>query len=538
MLLVSKFWQELLNNNILALRQGGWRRSSAGVHLLGGDAELEWTSRNKGFGCWMSSFKHRVDSGILDMVALQETHAQKAEVPWLEAQFARSRGFRAADGLERRSYWSGAISRGAADGRHVRGTVHTRRNGLDFCDRLRAKGASGARSVLSRSGWMAHAVHRLLVGGDFNCTFDAELDRSNTAAHALVHTSRALSHLLMTSNPVDALGGRADETLAEGVMNEYRCENHTYFYTGAGGAPASSRLDRWYVHADRRRWVVGTEVRRAGCHSDHNGVLLRVADPDMSGWIRRRKKTYLTAALYAQRVGGACARLLASAPLVEGDQDIDAWDSLQTAVRVACLGEARAAYKAKVAGRRRQVRHLRASLRKALDALGTQGPACDLHAEAELVELERRMERLSLNPAGRVTLLRNLIAGEECAPERSRTAPHLRAGAVQQGELSLIVGERALAEVREPLRDSLGVGGRGGDSALPTRQTLWSRQDCERVLPRLCWNAGADADSPVHLDHQGSTGSELVRQRGDREHPQDSGSQVRAGLQTDCAAEW
>lgn len=125
--------------------------------------------------------------------------------------------------------------------------------------------------------------------------------------------------------------------MTEAEIEEFRQQHHTYLYTGVGGAPASSRIDRWYADARSRDWVMGVDVRSAACHSDDEGVVPRLADSSVSGWIRRQKKAYLPTPLQTRWVGEVCTRLLYEAPAPDGEAAIDGWDSLKTVIRVTCL---------------------------------------------------------------------------------------------------------------------------------------------------------------------------------------------------------
>lgn len=107
-----------------------------------------------------------------------------------------------------------------------------------------------------------------------------------------------------------------------------------------------------------------------------------------------------------------CTRLDAYASLERGASN-DSWDQLKTALRVTSLWEARAAHQVKVAGRRRQVQRLRASLRVDLETTGSTNTSVSLQIGNKIDSLADCLGRMSLDPPGRVTLLRNLIAVAE-----------------------------------------------------------------------------------------------------------------------------
>lgn len=108
--------------------------------------------------------------------------------------------------------------------------------------------------------WISALEEHVLLGGEFNCTLDAEFDRSRIAAAGTAHRSRALANRIDDAELIDVLASDMVSRHSKVEIDEFRRDQHTYFYTGAGGALASSRLDWWYVLLPNSAWIIGTEV--------------------------------------------------------------------------------------------------------------------------------------------------------------------------------------------------------------------------------------------------------------------------------------
>ena len=69
-------------------------------------------------------------------------------------------------------------------------------------------------------------------------------------------------------------------------------KTHTHNYTLAGGAQESSRLDRWYLSARTPDWIRDVSTAVPGPKSDHNGVTLRLTEPQSVVQHRKVRRIY------------------------------------------------------------------------------------------------------------------------------------------------------------------------------------------------------------------------------------------------------
>lgn len=106
----------------------------------------------------------------------------------------------------------------------------------------------------------------MLVGGDFNSTLDARLDRS-FYRKVTGHDSPGLRSILTKRSLMDALSDPGDIPVSK-VLSWYD-ETHTYRYTLSSGMEASARLDRWYGTACLADWIAEVEVCHPGAQPDH-----------------------------------------------------------------------------------------------------------------------------------------------------------------------------------------------------------------------------------------------------------------------------
>jgi exonuclease III len=263
---------------------------------------------------WFSHFRQKDALGCLDLVLLQETHVEPHEIPGMTAKHSRNWGFDPLHQDGTFSYWS------AASGR--KGGVAILCSPYSQVQQMRPY-----LQAHWNSHWMAvtaemygetvlivniYAPHErplreqffnyllslqirhhgpILCGGDFNCTLNAEADRSLQRT-ATYHDSLGLRRLLQEWSAVDVLQREVDEALDSRDRSSFYQSYHTYHYSLASGETGSSRLDRWYVSAEHDRWVRCVSQAVPGPYSDHDGVSLRVAAPHNVVRVKKQRRVY------------------------------------------------------------------------------------------------------------------------------------------------------------------------------------------------------------------------------------------------------
>lgn len=103
--------------------------------------------------------------------------------------------------------------------------------------------------------------------------------------------------------------------------------------------------------------------------SDHDGVLLSLADPLASTWMMARKKAYPPPVHCGDAVLAECTHLLQLEEKRGGMAAIQRWDALKTELQIASLRIPQAAHNAQMNGARRRTRRLKATLAGALRRL-------------------------------------------------------------------------------------------------------------------------------------------------------------------------
>ena len=209
-----------------------------------------------------------------------------------------------------------------------------------------------------------------VLGGDFNCTQDVELDRSLTTQKT--YDSAALAHLLQQWDLLDATTADALETKSAADIADFHAKHHTFFYGHAQGEAASCRLDRWYVSRTDFHRVLDVDAEKPSNSSDHQAVFLQLSHTTP----QRTQKTIRQVLRYplpeCTRAGvqevvahliGVAAERLRGLPPEDSARD---WDAFKTTVRKACLVEQRRRTKMVMAAYRRRVFRLRLSLRNAI----------------------------------------------------------------------------------------------------------------------------------------------------------------------------
>lgn len=252
---------------------------------------------------------------------------------------------------------------------------------------------------------------RLLLGGDFNCTLDPELDRSHgTGAD---HGSNALQLLLEHWKLRD--GSQDDEACVrtDADKKEYHARHHSYKYRLRNGDLASSRLDRWYVSEE-----VAGDVREVAAEppvnrSDHDAVSLVIATTPASG--RRRTRPQQRRLRYPLPHG--ChdpVQHLSKTALTgfaemnrDGQAAVTAqkWDECKTQIRQDCLRLIRRRLKQQRRAFQQRRKRLRLALRAALRIASRQPTS----GTATIETITQQLDDLALDPHEKVMSIRRSI---------------------------------------------------------------------------------------------------------------------------------
>lgn len=129
-----------------------------------------------------------------------------------------------------------------------------------------------------------------VLGGDFNCTQNRELDRSYTP-RAAKHVSAELDNTIDACNVVDIMLAEMPTDREGGEVEEFYERHHTYKYTRQGRTE-SSRLDRIYVSAELHQWIGDPKTTNLGLGSDHAAVSVALSDPATRVTVTPRRKLY------------------------------------------------------------------------------------------------------------------------------------------------------------------------------------------------------------------------------------------------------
>lgn len=150
----------------------------------------------------------------------------------------------------------------------------------------------------------------ILMGADFNCTINPEYDRSYHV-HGPKRDVGDLRAPVNGWNFVDTLAPTMTQCHSEQAVRDFKTRHHTYRYSLPDGSLASSRIDRWYILVRNIDWVHGVEARSGAGHSDHVGVVVRMANPKQSNWMRKQKRVYPPPTAIQTTAAEICEELIA-----------------------------------------------------------------------------------------------------------------------------------------------------------------------------------------------------------------------------------
>ncbi len=105
-----------------------------------------------------------------------------------------------------------------------------------------------------------------VLGGDFNCTQEAELDKSRTTKKN--YNSPVLTRWLLAWDLLDATVADAIDAKAASEITEFRLKHHSFHYGYGDGKSASCRLDRFYLDRASLGRVIGVTAMEPVMHVD------------------------------------------------------------------------------------------------------------------------------------------------------------------------------------------------------------------------------------------------------------------------------
>jgi hypothetical protein len=337
---------------------------------------------------WFDGLRARIDGDRMDATFLQETKATRNWAATLEQRYARGWGLRAEQIGTQLSWWTSTkrASGGVAVlfhpdsplrqltpcwpelwGPHCL-ALHGQVDGFELTlvciyapvDRAPHEALFSALSRQRPTG-------TVILGGDFNCSLDASLDRSHPSGDA--HDSPRLAHLLHRWSMVDSAASDMLEAAANGLEADFHARAHSYWYRLPTGQRASSRLDRWYITDADYNLVLGTMVTPPCSHSDHDAVLLHVGLPAHSTRVKSqgRRSIRYPPPRYAQDAEAAESSVFLAkvSELTALDPRVSAtrWDELKDEFRVRLLRAVKLSARKLRGSYRQRLRRLRAALR-------------------------------------------------------------------------------------------------------------------------------------------------------------------------------
>jgi hypothetical protein len=216
----------------------------------------------------------------------------------------------------------------------------------------------------------------VVVGGDFNCVIDPELDRSR-----LTHgnnDARALQQWIEDWRLVDANAEQQLEVRSDADKLQYYADHHTYRYRIGDDSLASSRLDRWYVSSQWTHCISLLEVTPPAAASDHDAVWLVLKEAGNHGTARTKRgrkaiKYPLTPAAKERVQAVANAAISDLVDTVQSATAADSaglWDAIKEQIRTSTLHELHEQRQRVTMAYRQRRRRLRKALREAQRVIG------------------------------------------------------------------------------------------------------------------------------------------------------------------------
>ena len=129
----------------------------------------------------------------------------------------------------------------------------------------------------------------IILGGYFNCTLNAQLDRSFSVSGGR-HDSPSQRGLTDQTCVIDALEEALEQAADNRGYRYFYTRNRTYFYQLPTGGTASSRLDRWYINIQHTSLIRDLEQSVPGPIVDHNGVTVRIGAPSQTVTVRKPRR--------------------------------------------------------------------------------------------------------------------------------------------------------------------------------------------------------------------------------------------------------
>ncbi|OWZ17931.1 RxLR effector protein [Phytophthora megakarya] len=167
--------------------------------------------------------------------------------------------------------------------------------------------------------WELKRTEHVVMAGDFNCVENPQLDRLG-GDRAVASESPVLTRLTRDAKLEDA------RTLLGSAIEELELAPHEHFTYWQG--EIASRIDRFYVSANRSSWVQWLDVRLPPVPSDHDELVLHLRNPSESKAQMKPNRTVypIRGAHSARLVEELLSELNEKAPQHEvGELDWDEW---------------------------------------------------------------------------------------------------------------------------------------------------------------------------------------------------------------------
>jgi exonuclease III len=226
-------------------------------------------------GQHLQGIKERHEHGVRDVVILQETHLNPQEHDTVWRQHAAMWGFKPQIDTPL-SFWASGDRRSSG----VAILIHPygRLQGVQpWCKHLWSERLIMLKATIDGTEFVLINIYApsngrerrefwihlrttmqplpcpVILGGDFNCVLNNAFDRVGPSS-GIDDRARQLEHLVQQWGLVDGNCYQQPRTLGRRDIAEYASQHHTYSYTSEG-ACESSRLNRFYVSAEARKWI-------------------------------------------------------------------------------------------------------------------------------------------------------------------------------------------------------------------------------------------------------------------------------------------